>query len=366
MDDFNIVIFSDVHSNHRKTTAENILGELTHVLTENGEALGKETDLIGLTGDFFDRMLEMPTDDFFRIIQWVRWFVEYCHRHDILLRVLEGTGSHDYGQSKIFIELGQNIDVKYVDTVSVEYIEKLGIHVLYVPDEVNADATITYGEVKRVLGNAGIDKVDYAFMHGFFEFQIPTGVDNTIAHNSGLYHELVRRYVFIGHHHSHQIFKNICVPGSFSRLRQGEEEAKGYVICQHRKEKSYVKFRPNHLAKTYETIDLSRATVEEALQLLGKLGEYRHGSEIRLIVDKHSEANNIIKDIRGIYPHVNFDISRVVMAKNIGESRKMLQSYHPISLKSDNIVALVDAKLGDNVDKAFILSLLEHSVTSVS
>lgn len=362
--DFNILVLSDVHLYHRRTKTEQILFELDEMLNANHEQVGREIDLIFISGDFFDRMVEMPTPDFFLIIRWVRKFVDYCRRHNIVLRVLEGTGSHDYGQSAIFEELGASeIDVRYVSSVSVEYVERFGIHVLYVPDEVNADASLTYQEVRRVLGTAGVEKVDYAVMHGFFDFQIPVGVDNTIAHRSDLYRELVSRYVFIGHHHTHQIRHNICVPGSFSRLKQGEEEDKGHITCAHGSQKSTVRHVVNYLAKTYETIDLSHLDMKAIYRQLERLKEYRPGSEIKLVIDKHSEVNEIIKDIRSAYPHINFDIAKVTLNKRGETPRKLLQTYQPITIKPDNIVALMAARIAKREDSQYILSLLERNLT---
>ena len=60
--------------------------------------------------------------------------------YNIILRILEGTPSHDWKQSKLFIHLNDltkaGTDVKYIDSLSIEYIDKFGINVLY-PDEIS-------------------------------------------------------------------------------------------------------------------------------------------------------------------------------------------------------------------------------------
>ena len=97
---------------------------------------------ISLAGDVFDTLLELNSDDVREIKYWVSSLLKFCAAHDITLRVLEGTPSHDWTQSSTFITTANilnldNLDLKYIDKVEIEYIEKYNIHVLYIPDEIN-------------------------------------------------------------------------------------------------------------------------------------------------------------------------------------------------------------------------------------
>ena len=61
-------------------------------------------------------------------------------------------------------------DFKYIDSVCVEYIEKLNLNVLYVPDNWSANPDITLADVKKAIAEKGLVEVDIAIMHGCFGY----------------------------------------------------------------------------------------------------------------------------------------------------------------------------------------------------
>jgi hypothetical protein len=129
---------SDVHIGNTRTTADYILSNLRHSLfTENKIA---NLDLFILAGDFFDRLLEYNHPSSGDILLFIDKLLQECSKHNVYLRILEGTPSHDNKQNKIFDDLyntgNYKCDMKYVDTLSVEYIKEWDVNVLYVPDKI--------------------------------------------------------------------------------------------------------------------------------------------------------------------------------------------------------------------------------------
>ena len=132
-----IAELSDVHLGHHKTHAKHIIENLNKAFPDN-DTTG-QLDIIWIAGDLFDRMLNLPSDSVSAITNWVSKFLMMCKRRDILVRVLEGTPSHDWKQAKLLVDINEgsniNADLKYFTELSIEYIDKFGINVLYVPDE---------------------------------------------------------------------------------------------------------------------------------------------------------------------------------------------------------------------------------------
>src|SRR5690606_40929570 len=77
-----------------------------------------ELDLILFAGDVFDRLLSFPSTEASEAADWFMDFLAMCQRRDIVVRVLEGTPSHDWKQSSFFVGLNRNLlkpaDFKYV------------------------------------------------------------------------------------------------------------------------------------------------------------------------------------------------------------------------------------------------------------
>src|SRR5690606_24238089 len=100
---------------------------------------------------------------------------------DVAVRVLEGTPSHDREQSKRFVVINESVgkigaDLVYIDELSIRYEERFDMNLLFVPDELNHDPNITLAQVQELMAERNLEKVDFAFMHGQFEYQLPSHV----------------------------------------------------------------------------------------------------------------------------------------------------------------------------------------------
>jgi hypothetical protein len=178
LNELRIASVSDIHLLHRNNKTPFIVSNLDKYLT-NDEMLSK-VDLLLFAGDVFDGPVAFSSEDIGVINIWIAKMLHKCKRHNVCVRVLEGTPSHDMNQSKIFTNINEilfkkesdRVDLKYVKTLSIEYIERFGINVLYVPDEWNHDTHDTLLEVKDLLKKNSLSQVDFAVMHGQFEYQL--------------------------------------------------------------------------------------------------------------------------------------------------------------------------------------------------
>jgi len=201
--DVRVLCISDIHVGHNRTKTEHILNNLRQSLFDSG--ILKTIQLLLFAGDFFDSLMTYPSNDARRTNEWIAELLMHCEKNGVIVRILEGTPSHDCKQSRHFIDIAayvdSKVDIKYMEEVSVEYIPSLDTTVLYVPDEVNDDASKTQVQVASLLQSMGLKSVDIACMHGVFRYQLP--VHSIAAHNEDFYESIVNEVIFIGHHHKH-------------------------------------------------------------------------------------------------------------------------------------------------------------------
>jgi hypothetical protein len=275
-----------------------------------------------------------------------------CHKYDIVLRVLEGTPSHDWKQARLIIDINANrlhpVDVRHVTVLSIEHIERFGIDVLYVPDEWGEGCAATFKEVEDLLIKHNLEKVDLSIMHGCFNYQFPVNlVGKPDVHDEASYLGITKYLILIGHYHTPSSFERIYVPGSFDRLKHGEEEAKGYLDFTIFSDGAYeVNFIENKDAMIYKTLDVSGLELSDSLAHIDTYmsGIGRDTCHIRLLVNKEDPIYSGAKDLNRKYPHASFTISAKDKPKDkmVSESKEIIR---PNTLSSDNIVDLMMDRL---------------------
>lgn len=355
----NIAVFSDIHLGHRQNEASFIIKNLYTALPDNVET--HNLDIIFLAGDIFDNRLSLTERELLEIINWITYVLRICKKHDIILRILEGTPSHDWKQSKIFEILNTtsniNADAKYVDTLSIEYISKYNVNVLYVPDEWQPTTEKTYNQVLELLSDKNLVKVDYAVMHGQFEFQLPAFV-KAPKHSSENYLSIVSEYIFIGHVHIFSTNSRIIAQGSFDRIAHNEEHPKGHVRIEYTGKNSVVRFIENKNARIYKSIDCCNLSVEDIYKKIDiELKDLPEDIFIRIVAEKSNPIFSSINTLIVKYPFVNWGKKIHDEKENeiqIVEDKDDI--YIPITITKDNIVSLVMNRLKTNTtDDIYVL-----------
>lgn len=363
---------SDVHLGHPNTPTVKILANLRAEFPDTPET--GELDIIWIAGDLFDRLMNLPDPNVFEIKVWVVSFLRMCARRDIMVRVLEGTPSHDWKQSRLMDTMNQQAgigaDLAYVETLYIEHIEKFGINVLYVPDEWEPETDDTWVQVKHLLKEHQLDKVDFCVMHGAFDYQLPSHV-SAPTHNPERYLSITEHYVFIGHVHKHSKYKRILSAGSFDRLTHGEEEPKGHLRVVVRKDgDDEITFRENKGAHIYKTIDCTGLEVDKALQKVDTVcSDLPSQSFVRVAAGPADGILVSLDIVKRRFPTLVFSPPKVTNRKEARQATliDIQERYQPISINRSNITKLLLERLrGEGLDASQLARAEELLNESIS
>ncbi len=356
--DLNIASFSDVHLGHPQTPTALILANLKKAFPDTPET--GELDLIFLGGDLFDAALQYSSDLIRPIELWLYQFMSMCARRNIVLRVLEGTPSHDRGQSKHLMKIlsmtNLPLDFQYIETISVEHIESLGITVLYVPDFTSPDTDKIWHQVQTAMSEAGVTHVDYANIHGAFTYQMPPMVHHA-CHVMERYLGIVRNYIFTGHIHLSSVYDRILSNGSHDRLAHGEEEDKGHWRAKIRTSgEDDFTFKVNTGAKIYRSIDCTGLDLDAAMEALSVVQDLPLDSAVRIIAERGHPVHLSLSSVRKLYPHVLWTTKLV----DIADAQKNLlvdlrETFQELTLTPENVkVLLLDRLRRKGIDDALL------------
>jgi DNA repair exonuclease SbcCD nuclease subunit len=353
--------FSDVHLGHHRTKTDEIIFNLKSAIHYYSDL--DNIDVIFIAGDLFDRLLTLKDPQVNSIMSWATRFLKLCESKDISIRILEGTPSHDWKQSLSLITLADNLglklDIKYHNTVVIEYMEKLGMNVLFIPDEWGITSEYTLNHVKNLMKSMNLEKVDLAMMHGMFDYQIgnlPNIPFMKSVHSSVEYLNLVNHYILIGHVHTFSFFERILAEGSFDRISHGEEEPKGFIafnLEDNPKDDTFF-FIENKNSKRYESIHLKNEDLTLSLKQIGKfIKKLPSGSHVRVILTKTHPLNTIWENQFSC--DTDYHFSKKVFEKTLLTDKDKLElqdrvRYEGITITHDNLKELVSERINSNMN----------------
>lgn len=343
-----VCTISDIHLGHKRIVASFIIANLVKYFLGNAEVA--KANMIVIAGDLFDRLLEPTSPVKAEAFHFFVQLCKFCKQHNIVLRILEGTPLHDWKQAEILETIHEianlEIDYKYVRALSIEYMEQFGINVLYIPDEWRHTGSETLAEVKSLMQSRGLDKVDFGFFHGCFDYQLPPVVDKTPHHSSEEYLNLVTEYIFIGHHHTFSRFERIVAQGSFDRLSHNQEEAKGFVIADVDigKNNRSLYFIENKGASIHISVDCTNLPLEVSLNKITEAIKYiPEYSNVRIVGEKNHPIFADMKSLLQVCPTIWWTKKEDSGEKNdlIKQFEATDQLYKAVSITKDNILGLV-------------------------
>ena len=305
----NILNISDLHLGHNKTTTDYIVNNLYTFFIEYGK-ICKTLDLIIISGDVFDRLLPNNSSDYNIAIEWLSNLSKFCKTNGIKLRILEGTPSHDFRQlssfNTVLTKLHLEVDFKYYDKISIEYIAEYDMNILYIPDEANETAFETHEEVLSLLKEHNLSKVDMIVMHGQFHYHLPM-YTSPVSHIEDDYLQLTDGYILCGHIHNHSRYDRILTPGSFDRMTHNDESRKGGLYIQYSKDFKENIFLENKHAKVYTTLRYNNATLDVIIDDIGK-ALFPIDSNVRILVNATSNVRDSSDVLRDKFKHINIKI----------------------------------------------------------
>lgn len=342
-------VISDVHLGHNRTSTGWIIESMRQILV-NDEVLAG-LDVLFIAGDLFDRRLPFASDDAELVSHWTYEFLRALARNRVALRLLEGTPSHDCRQTR-YLELvnslsGIGVDLKYYDKLTIDTFGPDKLTFLYVPDELNHDADVTWQQVCELVRSHGLDKVDFAVMHGAFEYQYP--IASIGCHKVERYEALVRYRIFIGHVHTHTRTDKIVAQGSVDRLKHGEEEDKGYWQFTYKDHQiTEERFVVNPHARVYLTLECLGLGFDEVQQLLAQYQDLADGSNIRLHVLRSDAAYLDSKTLKARFPqlYITYKVKELEQSRLKTEHR-LPELTQMAAIRSDNVVELIRPRISD-------------------
>lgn len=329
------IVTSDIHLGHIKTPTGHIINSFKKYILNKENS---DIDVLFISGDLFDRLLDLNSKEVKEIIEFFHYLLEYCYRYDIALRVLEGTPSHDWQQSEILYKLNElrehKCDLKYFKVLDIEYLEKIKKYVLYIPDEWTQEHSDLEKQIEKKLSLFNISHVDIAILHGQFGYQVLGKKYHGFFFKEDYFLSLVKGFIHVGHYHSFSSFDRIIANGSLERLAHGEEEPKGYVKVVNNE---YI-FIENKDAYPYVTINITKNYTLDKLTKV--ITSYPKGSFIRLLVPNDHSFNLNFNDIKARF--LEYHLKKIVkehIKETQGDSLSVINSETLLSFDSiDNIV----------------------------
>lgn len=355
-----IAVVSDIHLGNPRNKTKDIVANLNKYLS-NSKFLST-IDILFVAGDVFDEALYLSSEGVEDIDLWIAKLLRRCEEFDVVVRVLEGTPSHDRGQSQRFLTMHEvhkkagrkPVDIAYIKELCIEHIDKFDMDVLYVPDEWGSGPEDALDQVKAHLRKKELEQVDVAIMHGMFGFQLPE-IARLPKHNEEEYLRIVREFIFIGHVHTFAQYKRIIAQGSFDRLSHNEEEPKGFVrAIIHPALNSELTFIENKTAHIYKTITCYHEQVTDNLLLIDeKVKGLKPDSHVRIEAHYTNSILSNMMVIKERWPQFKWDsIAREKQKKQNKTIMDHKNTYVPISLDRQNLTKIVLERLSPmNLDQ---------------
>lgn len=321
--------------------------EMAQAFAETIFPLLPEADILFLNGDFFDRLVVFDHHGFDPIYDTILELFQMCEIHGVILRVMQGTYTHDLGQLKRFNAFYRNhhltFDFRFIDTITLEEIACKGrsLRVFYLPDDLPYKNSQDVVEVlEDQLRTVGWDWVDYGCIHGFFDFTFPKGIsqDHRVVFRKEQF-PFVRKVIDVGHVHQYREDCNVISNGSFDRLSYGDEDPKGCIRVFDHVDRYTAQFIENTHAAIYDTLtfkgsDDTTFIRETVLKHLASLTTKRKIS-IRFVVESNGQFEAIREWMREAYPDIRCD------RKTVKDAEK---EAGILALASSNLIAPSEAR----------------------
>ena len=310
-----------------------------------------EIDILFICGDFFDTGLSLNSTAALESLRMIDELKILCKQADCDMRVLRGTFTHDRNQPRHFIygEDPESSFIKLYEGLSVEFNKKTGMNILYVPD--NLASNDIYADIRELLSNHNLEKVDIMVHHGYFKHMLPPNVP---APHGCLDQEIISKIVtgctLNGHVHISSIFENCISIGSFDRLSYGEEAAKGFYKITYDSEAIHgitgetcpvwqFEFIRNDDANKFLTFDLrpyggnGEMAIAEFTDKWNKLIHDFGENElvrIRFLAEDQGLVEACSQLAKSLYPSVQVDKAQVAKREQILENVHMELSELPV------------------------------------
>lgn len=228
-----------------------------------------EIHLLTINGDYFDCKLSVGDPATYYAVSFMDELTKICREKKIIVRILQGTKSHDLNQLQIFKHYEDDIHLDFciIETVQSESLFDDKFRILYIPEEYPEDCNEYYKQWQE-------QEYNVIFSHGTWSFvAMPGQIENSqrSTHSAPvlMWEEWKKTvpngFVSSGHIHGRNTYgRKIFYSGSFSRWNYGERSDKGFTYYEYDTEKLIydVRYIDNELAPAYDVISVSELGVD--------------------------------------------------------------------------------------------------------
>ena len=254
------VTLADIHIGKKSTEA--LRTELDAGFLRYLEENQNHIDLLTIAGDYFDRIIRFNEPAGILALDLMDSIMGFAVKNKFLVRVLQGTKSHDNNQLDVFATYEDNHPdiLKIIRKVTAETVNMGGqdYKILYLPEEYPSDPDSYYKDYfsdkyDLIYGHGMTDVVGFSFSDWKDEGEnISLG---TPVHDTDKLLSLSAGPVMFGHIHNKKDYKGkFFYTGSYSRYAFDSQEPKGWLTTELNPEdfSDYkVEFHENKLAPTY-------------------------------------------------------------------------------------------------------------------
>lgn len=360
------IILSDLHLGHRRTTTAHMVKSIDHWLIEH------ERDIISanmfiISGDVWDRLVNMLTSDIRLVVCVISNIMRVCATHGLVLRILEGTRLHDWGQSNIFQGIAEaypTLDYDYVAHLSVEKHKGLGKTILYVPDDLVDERFKLEKMITTLLTNNGLVNADIGVIHTQFPYQLPDlGID---FGDPDFYNGIINDWVVSGHIHQDSTCGKIVTPGSFDILEHGQTRKKGGLLITHTKGDKLPKVKRliNSMPAIYKRIIVPKVNPEKYInKIMSSLKDLDVPVNVQLSGCEEHVVAGLLGTYKPMYPRVNFSKHKVKRKRDANMPSVKDTVRDVMKLQANILPAVIREHLTETNepenDIAKVISLLE-------
>lgn len=357
-----ILTLSDFHCGNNTIPAETLKRHFEYYFINR---ISDDIDMVVINGDFYDRVLDMSSPYSYTSVQMINLLIVKCDIHNVKIRVVRGTYTHDIKQLQFF---GADLHhhVKYIDTLKLEYVEDLDLYIMYIPDNL---ATLDLeSDIKELLRVNHLDKVDIIFNHGYLSHLIPNNI-KSVADKSldSKFMSSICNILINGHIHEYSVYHNLISCGSFERLAHGYEGPKGFIELQYNKEKKHIthKLIENEMTALFLTFVGNNRGETELKAYINWLNSITLGDAFAIHISIHSPDNSLKSAF------VNVTLEKFPDAKLkfkwlkecVAEDKELKIRYVPeVPLTEENLSKQLSIRLeniGETISEERIDQLLE-------
>jgi len=347
----------DVHLGHYKVPSDLIRARLKkHFVSRI-----KEVDFVVIGGDWYDCEISLVDNQVGDALGAGDDLLKEAHLHNKPVLILRGTISHDRNQLRLFevskTQLGlDTLDLRIYNKISVDDLN--GLKLGFVPDDLPYSSSQEAIQVLRDrMDEKGYKELDYVFVHGCFHHIFPENVTKrpkcTFRYDE---FPFVKKKVICAHIHTPSEKELIIYAGSFDRLRQGEEEAKGFLMIEDHKDHCNTTFIENTDATCFKSVLIKEKDIEKAIRIFTKFVsklDLTKKNFIRVLCTSAELGVGLRKFSQKTYPELEYDYGLINSALN-----KLLDVK-----KEPMVLTLGDAPTPANLPQAVLSYLGETHLT---